>query len=474
MDIKSVRIIGIKIKNFKNVEYGGIEFNGASKNYMASVLGLYGQNGSGKTALLDALELLKSLISGTRVPDKFSDYINVETEESEFEFLFELSDDKDITLASYEFSMKGVDDDSSGNLISQSRNVKKRTLIFDEILKCSIMSSSQSRQGRLIDTIDCDIFTPVSKKQLLVGNNRENDMNLVIAKRLCQEQSRSFIFSRELLDVIRENVKTLNENLEADFYHSVIESLAYFGNRCLFIVNTVTSGLISLNAQPISFKYIQNNRDMALGTMALPLYEPAFIPEYQLNIILKVIDNMNIVLSKLIPGLKISVNDLGRQTMGNGTVAHRIELMSLKNKKAIPLKYESEGIKKIVSVLQLLIVVYNNPSVTVAVDELDSGIFEYLLGEILRILSEKGKGQLIFTSHNLRPLETIDKGFVAFTTTNPKNRYIRPVNVKSTNNLRDLYYRDIMLSSNSEKLYDSTKNTEIALAFKEAGEICAE
>ena len=55
MDIRSAKIIGIKIKNFKNVEYGGIEFNGASKNYMASVLGLYGQNGSGKTALIDAL-----------------------------------------------------------------------------------------------------------------------------------------------------------------------------------------------------------------------------------------------------------------------------------------------------------------------------------------------------------------------------------------------------------------------------------
>ena len=65
-----------------------------------------------------------------------------------------------------------------------------------------------------------------------------------------------------------------------------------------------------------------------------------------------------------------------------------------------------------------------------AIDELDSGIFEYLLGEILRIISEKGKGQLIFTSHNLRPLETIDKGFVAFTTTNVNNRYIRFSNVK--------------------------------------------
>lgn len=44
---------------------------------------------------------------------------------------------------------------------------------------------------------------------------------------------------------------------------------------------------------------------------------------------------------------------------------------------------------------------------------------------------------MIFTAHNLRPLETIDKGFVAFTTTNMNNRYIRLTNVKGTNNLRD-------------------------------------
>ena len=135
------------------------------------------------------------------------------------------------------------------------------------------------------------------------------------------------------------------------------------------------------------------------------------------------------------------------------------------------MRYESEGLKKIVSILQLLIVVYNNDSITVAIDELDSGIFEYLLGEILRIISEKGKGQLIFTSHNLRPLETIDKGFVAFTTTNVNNRYIRFSNVKTNNNLRDFYYRDIMLGEQDEPVYETTNNYEIALAFREAGDI---
>ena len=93
----------------------------------------------------------------------------------------------------------------------------------------------------------------------------------------------------------------------------------------------------------------------------------------------------------------------------------------------------------------LLIFMYNNPSITVAIDELDFEIFEYLLGEILKIIAEKGQGQLIFTSHNLRPLETLDKSFIVFTTTNPNNRYIRLTNVKENNNLRSFYYRDIVL-----------------------------
>ena len=176
---------------------------------------------------------------------------------------------------------------------------------------------------------------------------------------------------------------------------------------------------------------------------------------------------MNIVLRQIIPGLTVSIKDLGTQVADNGDIEIRIQLMTRDGK--IPLKNESEGIKKIISVLQLLIVVYNQPSITAAVDELDSGIFEYLLGEILRIISEKGKGQLIFTSHNLRPLETLNKNFIAFTTTNPQHRYVRMKNVKSNNNLRDFYYRDIMLGGQKEILYEPTHNAEIAFAFREAG-----
>ena len=44
-------------------------------------------------------------------------------------------------------------------------------------------------------------------------------------------------------------------------------------------------------------------------------------------------------------------------------------------------------------------------------------------------------------------------------------------NVKTNNNLRDFYYRDIVLGEQSEPVYEPTNNYEIALAFREAGEM---
>ena len=210
---------------------------------------------------------------------------------------------------------------------------------------------------------------------------------------------------------------------------------------------------------------------MFVMCLMIKLNDATLIPQDALEIVKNVVKNMNVVLTQIVPGLTIGVKDLGNELFPNGAAGSKIQLVSHKNNKEIPLRYESEGIKKIVSILQLLIVVYNKPSITVAVDELDSGVFEYLLGELLRIISEKGKGQLIFTSHNLRPLETIDRGFVAFTTTNPENRYIRLTNIKTNNNLRDFYYRDIVLGEQSELVYEPTNNYEISLAFREAGEI---
>ena len=98
--------------------------------------------------------------------------------------------------------------------------------------------------------------------------------------------------------------------------------------------------------------------------------------------------------------------------------------------KEIPIRMESEGIIKIISILNALIQAFGSPSICLVIDELDSGIFEYMLGELLDIFKKSAKGQLIFTSHNLRALEMIDKESIMFSTTNPDNRYIHMKNVR--------------------------------------------
>lgn len=422
------------------------------------------QDGSGKTALIDAVQLLKYALRGQPVPDKYADYVNIYAKYATLFYHLKMNTEEGIYNIWYQFSIKKVPYEKMVNDDEDIISGKKyRVEMFDEVLDYSYSSETEKiRKGSLIDTRTKEVFVPKIKFNELLGENKLELTDLLVTKRLIQTQSRSFIFSHEMINAFRVNCK--NER-----YMAILEKMVIYGNRELFIINTETAGLISMNALPLSFKYKDRNTDAA-GNFMFPLNTSAPIPQEAVEMVKKIICNMNIVLEQLVPGLTIGIVDLGPALLKNGRAGRQIQLMSLKNDKQIPFCYESEGIKKIVSVLQLLIVVYNSSSITVAIDELDSGIFEYLLGELLNIISEKGKGQLIFTSHNLRPLETIDKGFIAFTTTNPDKRYIRMINVKGNNNLRDFYYRDIVLGEQSEQVYNPTNNFEIALAFREAGE----
>ena len=110
-----------------------------------------------------------------------------------------------------------------------------------------------------------------------------------------------------------------------------------------------------------------------------------------------------------------------------------------------------------------------NAPCIVFIDELDAGIFEYMLGELLDIFNKSAKGQLIFTSHNLRALEMLDKDSIMFSTANPNNRYIHMKNVKGSNNLRSMYIRSITLGGQEEKIYEETDSLKIARAFRKAG-----
>lgn len=468
----NIRLNKITVENLKNIEHGEISMPGGARSDKAksSVLGIYGQNGSGKTTVVNAMRMLKCLLMGLPLPMQVMSYITNGRESAHlaFEFTVAGSDDGTLYTLSYSCVIGRCDDQTQSNEEAAAGAIKQRPAVLREVLSFSGVIGGNKRISQILaDTGSEDsIIIPISKQSVLFGKDRKKLANLMLLKNVALYSSQSFLFSARTLDEV-------NKNSSDDTYRTIFKTLVEYGNQCLFVVDNDSAGLINMNlAIPFSFK-IKNNGKTTMGSFPVSLSNAHHLSQKNFELLQKIVKNMDIVLCQMVPGLNVEIEDLGVEIMKSGEKGRVIQLVSVRNGVRLPLQSESEGIKKIISVLQLLIVLYNNSSMTVVIDELDAGIFEYLLGEILKIISESGKGQLIFTSHNLRPLEILDDKQICFTTTNPKNRFAK-LNIQNTNNLRSVYYRDILLGGTDEPLYDKTNNYEIALAFANAADGCDE
>lgn len=453
-----VRIMEIQLKDLKNTQYGKIEMPAyAEKNYFserADLLGIYGQNGSGKTAVIEAMDLIQTLLAGKPLPEDTVHYISEESGSCSIsvKFLIRLKD-KTI-LAEYSTEFKRLPD-----LTMELSRETLSTAIYNGTRfenKKTLIDYTASPEG--------PIFTPKYRYEALVKSGEENRINLSVAKKLAQKNMASFLFSPDGRTIFLSAPSEVTQD-----YAPVLSALYQYANQNLFVISSAHSGSITLNSKlPFAFRLNLGNR-IAKGDLMIRLDDPSVISKDQYQLVTQIIEDMNAVLSSMIPGLTIGIHNFGEQLRENGTPGYRIQLISKRGDVVIPLKYESEGIIKIISVLNVLMCVYNHPSMCLIIDELDSGIYEYLLGELLSVFEKGAKGQLLFTSHNLRALEMIHKRSILFSTANAANRYIRLQNVKSNNNLRDLYLRSITLGGQAEEIYEETDSVEIGRAFRRAG-----
>ena len=93
-NLPTVRLQRAILRNFKSVEYGEIVFD-CSKRFVSygtksDILGIYGQNGSGKTSFIEALSILELLLNGGKVPGVYADCVAKGAEYAQLEFEFEL------------------------------------------------------------------------------------------------------------------------------------------------------------------------------------------------------------------------------------------------------------------------------------------------------------------------------------------------------------------------------------------------
>lgn len=468
-----VRIETISLENFKNVEKGTISFMPGPHGEAASILGVYGQNGSGKTALIDAVEILQKVITGSELNSAEYNYIMADKPWARLDFMFSIEDEergeKGTIWYSFKLKKELKEAEEQPLAVRETKQTKQdedpyQTVVFDEGIDFSLETATEKqRRQTMIKTDTDDIFEPKNKQNAVVGNDTQAYMKLMVEKELALRTGKSFAWHHKL-------ASAFSKSKEYKKFGEFLGEVRGFARNKLYIVNAGPSGGVRASYLPLPF-FIADDHMVNPRFFTCPLNEAALMSYSDVQALKGLLPSLNLVLGQLVPGLAIDVKEFGEELDRRGETQVRIQLISVRNGKEIPLKYESEGIKKLLSVLQLLIVMYNFPTVTVVIDELDAGIFEYLLGELLGVIAMYGKGQLMFTSHNLRALETLDKNFVAFTTTNPMNRYIRMQYVKPNNNLRDFYYRNIVLGGQKDELYDETDSNQIAIAMRKAGAV---
>lgn len=464
MEPKNIRLQKLEIWNIKNVAHGVIDLTtGAYRgNSKGSILGIYGQNGSGKTVVVDVLLLLKHLLSGRTITPEFAEYIRFGSNSATIRYSFQIQTDEQLSYAEYEVEILKTSD--------------KRIVIERERLSHKPIGTSG--RTRLSDLFkykrgDKALFTP-QKYFRSFEQDVESRIQLGIAQQFSEnyneERQRSeitsFLFAAKAQEVFSK-IKG-----DAGKIYQFTSLLQAFGRKNLTVIENSHNGLLALNLNslPVNIAMPDSLRGRISGLM-IKLTDVNVIPREFYPYFKKAIEQINIVLASLVPELKLDICNSFEKLMEDGREGVQFELTTIRGEARIPLLYESAGIKKIISIGSNLVSCYNQEGYCLVVDELDSGIYEYLLGEYLEAMQEKAKGQFIFTSHNLRPLEVLENEFLVFTTTNPEERYLKTSYIKNTQNTRSSYMRAIKLGGQKEKLYQETNLYEIELALKTAGRV---
>lgn len=492
-----IRLSYVELFDFKNTEYGIIEFPTAGIDPRdldpgADIIGIYGQNGSGKTSVVDALAILKALLSGAvyargAVLDAFG------PERDRFRLAIGMEHSSDGAIADairyeVEFARSGGEvwvsrEKLSGRFASPvPRRAKRSVRTVAEVEQASLAAAPE--------------LAPKGPWKSLLAASDTIKTNILVGMGLAQREGRSLIVNRGVYRWLcalatqahRQGVACVEppeDALPAGFdweppassprtfqtaFRDVLDPLLFLIPRIGYhfmsnvgIITTLDHVACSLRLAPEGAD--DRPRGFEEPPMTLPLSEPVELAVSRYGRVCGIVEGISRVMGSLIPGFSIEVQDLGARMSDAGEEVRRVEFLSNRSGVRIPLRCESEGVRKLISLTTALIQVHTRPDAFVAIDELDAGIFEYLLGELLNVIGDFGCGQLVFTAHNLRALETLHVRNIVLTTTNPKRRFIKFKGRRPDSNLRDQYLRAINLGGQDEAVYAATNKYDIDSAL---------
>lgn len=455
-----IRLTGIELTDVKNIHHGSLTFRPLESG--GSVTGIYGQNGSGKTSVITAIQILRLLMVGAELTgDAANIFVSRTSANRRATLTATIQMDRDTicysaTLEAHESGLRVVGE----SLTMKSDTTRQRTLIdyvmlFDEETGLLTPRISPATAWNSITAFQHG--EEILRQEATLAYNRNR--SLVFSQEFALQFTRisQSLHAQHGLSAARQHA--LDNNL--DPLLSTINGLAAFANNGIRVVTTREGASVCFGYTP----FIHGGRFDILD-----IGRPMFVPAQIRHEIERMVEQANLVLPQVVPGLSLEC-DMKEDMDEAGRPGARVFLYSLHDGVKIPFWAESEGIRRIVGILSLLVRMFNETDVCIAIDELDAGIFEVLLGDILKTLAQRGKGQLIFTAHNLRILEVLEPKSIVFSTSDPSNRFVPVTNVKARNNLRDMYIRMVSLGTDGTPLASKVKPSHVAAALAQAGRV---
>ena len=444
-----MKLKSIKLENFKNIKNSKIEFK--SNNLSA----IYGPNGSGKTAVIEAIEVVKEYF----LIDK-PDFMEKELDEKLKNFI-KIGE----TTTSIEFEIEGetkkykiiliFSKDKFNNILPMEekilyKNVDKKRETYKKLIS---FKSYEVQQINLKKSESINIIEKILKQQETskLSINLENvNLNSYLG----------IIFSQIIENQKSENKIKLNDELE-NVLTNFLEIENYLTK--IFVITLENQAMTNLKIFLNMNIHLENSQ----GTIPITLNQNNnFYSENIAEAIINTIKQINGIFKAIIPDSEL-VCEVDGERITEKEKEKGINLYVIKKGDKISIKNESVGIQKIVSILSALIYCIQDENALVVIDELDAHIFEYLLAVILEQISKIAKGQLIFTAHNLSPMERLKGENIIVTSLDEDEiNYSYFKRISKTTNLRQKYIRSQAIWSEDNINPLNISETEIALYMR--------
>lgn len=417
----------VKAKNFKSLK--DIEFNlNKTKTKTNQFISIYGENGSGKTNIVELFKLLQQStmsratdIAMNKMPKEFwkiqeemSDQLPTEIRQI-FQLSFNLKeyrmlDEEEPTEIEYGFK---INDNDGFYYIKFDDEIIEEKLYYMAGKQRAYLFQINKENNKIIKNLNKNIFINEKYNEELIDGidkywGKYTFLSLLSFEAI--EKNKDYIdnnISKNIMEVI-DKIWSMTVHVDKGALKIIPDGFVKVRK-----LNNIQKGIVKKDKLPEIKKY-----ENVLNIFFTQAYADIKEVKYKIN---EKEDRIHY--------------ELYFYKMIGGQI------------KSIPSRFESDGTRRILN--QFDTIIGSLLGETVIIDEIDNGIHDVLMKNIIMSIKDEITGQLIITTHNTLLLEILPKEYIYILSTDYNgNKTINSIKeygikIQKNNNARDLYFKGV-------------------------------